>query len=133
MIATHTDVVGSLLRPAELLDARGRHERGELDAAAFKAVEDRAVDAAVELQETAGIENVTDGEMRRLSFQSGLPDAVDGFGDVAARRLPVGRVARRRARRRSRHRAAARGWGCASRCGAAATSPPRSSPTCAPA
>ncbi len=82
MIATHTDVVGSLLRPAELLDARGRYERGELDAAAFKAVEDRAVDAAVELQETAGIENVTDGEMRRLSFQSGLPDAVDGFGDV---------------------------------------------------
>ena len=34
------------------------------------------------MQEEAGIEVVTDGEMRRLSFQSGLPDAVDGFGDV---------------------------------------------------
>ena len=28
------------------------------------------------------MEVVTDGEMRRLSFQSGLPDAVDGFGEV---------------------------------------------------
>ena len=34
------------------------------------------------LQEDAGIDVATDGEMRRLSFQSGLPDAVDGFGDV---------------------------------------------------
>ena len=31
---------------------------------------------------SAGMEVVTDGEMRRLSFQSGLPDAVDGFGEV---------------------------------------------------
>jgi 5-methyltetrahydropteroyltriglutamate--homocysteine methyltransferase len=36
----------------------------------------------VGLQEEAGLDVVTDGEMRRLSFQSGLPDAVDGFGDV---------------------------------------------------
>jgi 5-methyltetrahydropteroyltriglutamate--homocysteine methyltransferase len=77
-----TDVVGSLLRPPELLEVRERFERGEASAAALKHAEDRAVDAAVALQEGAGIAVVTDGEMRRLSFQSGLPDAVDGFGDV---------------------------------------------------
>jgi 5-methyltetrahydropteroyltriglutamate--homocysteine methyltransferase len=77
-----TDVVGSLLRPPELLAVRERFERGAASAAALKHAEDRAVDAAVELQEGAGIDVVTDGEMRRLSFQSGLPDAVDGFGDV---------------------------------------------------
>jgi len=33
------------------------------------------------LQEDAGLEVVTDGEMRRLSFQSQLPSAVDGFGE----------------------------------------------------
>jgi 5-methyltetrahydropteroyltriglutamate--homocysteine methyltransferase len=38
------------------------------------------VDAAVALQEAAGLEVVTDGEMRRLSFQSQLPVAVEGFG-----------------------------------------------------
>jgi 5-methyltetrahydropteroyltriglutamate--homocysteine methyltransferase len=82
VIRAHTDVVGSLLRPAELLEVRERFDRGDASAAALKSAEDRAVDAAVRLQEEAGMEVVTDGEMRRLSFQSGLPDAVDGFGDV---------------------------------------------------
>src|SRR6478609_7484029 len=62
MVTAHTDVVGSLLRPQALLDARQRFEQGEL--------------------EPAGLDVVTDGEMRRLSFQSGLPDAVEGFGEV---------------------------------------------------
>ncbi|HEY0387476.1 MAG TPA: cobalamin-independent methionine synthase II family protein [Gaiellales bacterium] len=82
MVRAHTDVVGSLLRPPELLAARERFERGDLAPPEFKRIEDEAVDAAVRLQEQAGIDVVTDGEMRRLSFQSGLPDAVDGFGEV---------------------------------------------------
>jgi len=82
MVTAHTDVVGSLLRPQALLDARQRFEQGELEPAEFKRIEDAAVDAAVELQERAGLDVVTDGEMRRLSFQSGLPDAVEGFGEV---------------------------------------------------
>jgi 5-methyltetrahydropteroyltriglutamate--homocysteine methyltransferase len=82
MVTAHTDVVGSLLRPQTLLDARQRFERGEIEPAEFKRIEDAAVDAAVALQEQAGLDVVTDGEMRRLSFQSGLPDAVEGFGEV---------------------------------------------------
>jgi 5-methyltetrahydropteroyltriglutamate--homocysteine methyltransferase len=79
--AARSDVVGSLLRPARLLDARERFATGELSTAALKAVEDGAVDEALRLQETAGLDVVTDGEMRRLSFQSQLPAAVDGFSD----------------------------------------------------
>ena len=82
MVTAHTDVVGSLLRPQALLDARQRFEQGEMQPAEFKRIEDAAVDAAVALQEQAGLDVVTDGEMRRLSFQSGLPDAVEGFGEV---------------------------------------------------
>ena len=82
MVTAHTDVVGSLLRPQELLDARQRFEQGEIEPAEFKRIEDAAVDVAVALQEQAGLDVVTDGEMRRLSFQSGLPDAVEGFGEV---------------------------------------------------
>ncbi|TMD00396.1 MAG: cobalamin-independent methionine synthase II family protein [Chloroflexi bacterium] len=82
MIKAHTDVVGSLLRPPDLLQARKDREAGTISPAKFKAIEDAAVDAAVRLQEDAGIDVVTDGEMRRLSFQSALTDAVDGFGDV---------------------------------------------------
>ena len=74
-----SDVVGSLLRPAALLDARQKYERGELTAPAFKEIEDRAVDAAIALQEDAGLEVVTDGEMRRYAFFGHLVEALDGF------------------------------------------------------
>lgn len=80
MITSRTDVVGSLLRPPELLRAREDLAQRVLSPAKFKRIEDIAVDKAIALQEDAGLEIVTDGEMRRLSFQSQLPEAVDGFG-----------------------------------------------------
>jgi 5-methyltetrahydropteroyltriglutamate--homocysteine methyltransferase len=80
VLLARTDVVGSLLRPPELLEARERFDGGKLSHAAFKEIEDRAVDDALALQEDAGLDVVTDGEMRRLSFQSQLPAAVEGFG-----------------------------------------------------
>jgi 5-methyltetrahydropteroyltriglutamate--homocysteine methyltransferase len=80
MLEARTDVVGSLLRPPELLAARTRWDAGELTPNEFKRVEDAAVDGALRLQEEAGLDVVTDGEMRRLSFQSQLTEAVDGFG-----------------------------------------------------
>jgi len=81
VIDARSDVVGSLLRPTELVEARERFARGDLSTPEFKRIEDAAVDQALRLQEEAGIEVVTDGEMRRLSFQSQLPDAVEGFGE----------------------------------------------------
>ena len=81
MLEARSDVVGSLLRPPELLAAREQRARGELTQAEFKRVEDRAVDEALRLQEEAGLDVVTDGEMRRLSFQSQLTAAVEGFGE----------------------------------------------------
>jgi 5-methyltetrahydropteroyltriglutamate--homocysteine methyltransferase len=80
MITAHTDVVGSLLRPIALRKARDEWAAGRLSHAQFKSIEDRAVDEAVSLQEAAGLDIVTDGEMRRLSFQSQMTEAVDGFG-----------------------------------------------------
>jgi 5-methyltetrahydropteroyltriglutamate--homocysteine methyltransferase len=80
VITFHTDIVGSLLRPPELLEARIRLAAGQIDDARFKEVEDRAVDDAIALQEAAGLEVVTDGEMRRQSFQSQMTAAVEGFG-----------------------------------------------------
>ena len=81
MIAAHADIVGSLLRPPELLLAQKQFSAGTLGAAQFKEIEDRAVDAAVALQENSGFEIVTDGEMRRQSFQSQMTAAVSGFGE----------------------------------------------------
>ena len=70
--------MGSLLRPPELLRARAEHAAGRLGATEFKAVEDAAVRDVVALQEEAGIPVVTDGELRRESFQAELVAATSG-------------------------------------------------------
>ena len=54
---------------------------GEIARPGYKSVEDRAVDEAVAQQEEAGLTVLTDGEMRRLSFQSQMVQAVEGFGE----------------------------------------------------
>jgi 5-methyltetrahydropteroyltriglutamate--homocysteine methyltransferase len=74
-----SDVVGSLLRPDYLSQARQRLEAGQIDAAAFKQVEDRAVDEAIRLQEEAGLDVVSDGEQRRYAFFGHLVEALEGF------------------------------------------------------
>src|ERR687888_1481528 len=81
-VTARAEHVGSLLRPAYLLDARRRRDAGALDQAAFKRIEDRAVREVIALQEEAGCPVVTDGELRRDSFQSELTAAVDGFEGV---------------------------------------------------
>jgi len=82
MLAAHSEPIGSLLRPPELIAARERLERGELAAAEFAHIEDQAVDEAIALQEACGLEVVSDGELRRTSFQAWLASAVDGLGEV---------------------------------------------------
>jgi len=74
-----TDVVGSLLRPQTLKDARIAFDEGRIDGAAFRAAEDASVTAAVRLQESAGLDIISDGEMRRLNFQDSLGAAVEGY------------------------------------------------------
>ena len=62
------DHVGSLLRPADLMQARAEHARGEIDADALRAVEDKAIADVVRKQENVGLPCVTDGEFRRAYF-----------------------------------------------------------------
>ena len=80
MISAHADIVGSLLRSPELLKAQEQLAAGQINQAQFKEIEDQAVDDAIALQESVGLEIVTDGEMRRQSFQSQMTAAVSGFG-----------------------------------------------------
>jgi 5-methyltetrahydropteroyltriglutamate--homocysteine methyltransferase len=81
-VTARAEHVGSLLRPPYLLRARQAHAAGEIDGASFKAVEDRAVADVIALQAEAGCPVVTDGELRRESFQSELTAACDGFAGV---------------------------------------------------
>ena len=83
-----SDVVGSLLRPPYLKEARECHEQGRLSDAEFKKVEDRAVDEAIALQMRAGLEVITDGELRRYAFFGHLIDAVEGFDKLGGWAIP---------------------------------------------
>src|SRR3954447_23412672 len=88
MGALRSDVIGSLLRPDYLKEARARLAAGELSDAEFKRVEDRAVDEAVALQVEAGLGGGTDGEMRRYAFFGHLIDAVEGFDKLGGWAIP---------------------------------------------
>lgn len=115
MTAFHADVLGSLLRPDFLKRAQADRHAGRIDQAEFKRVEDRAVDQAIAVQEGAGVDLVTDGEMRRFGFADQLWAAIEGieptddqepipfYGDGEAEDLTfaspmrvVGRISRRK-------------------------------------
>jgi len=59
------DMVGSLLRPAPLKEARAKFAKGEIGAAALKEVEDREIEKVIKKQAEVGLKLATDGEFRR--------------------------------------------------------------------
>ncbi len=83
-----SDVVGSLLRPAYLKEARARRAASAMSHAEFKQIEDRAVDEAVALQIQAGLDMITDGEMRRYAFFGHLIDSVEGYDKFGGWAIP---------------------------------------------
>ncbi len=81
------DHVGSFLRPAELLEARGAG-----DAQRVHDLEDSHILRVLAKQKELGFQVFTDGELRRRNFMSDFTDAVEGFdmGDSVARTWKAG-------------------------------------------
>ena len=73
MIEARAETIGSLIRPSYLSEA----DRRGTDVAA---AEDRAVRHAIQVQESAGLQIIIDGEMRHLSFQSQMTEAISSSG-----------------------------------------------------
>lgn len=59
------DHVGSLLRPAELFEAREARKAGKISPDVLHRIENEAIRDAVKMQEDLGFQVVTDGEFRR--------------------------------------------------------------------
>jgi 5-methyltetrahydropteroyltriglutamate--homocysteine methyltransferase len=72
------DHVGSLLRPAELREARAKHERGEITTAQLTEIEDRAIEKLIAKEEAIGLRGVTDGEFRREFWHFDFLGGLDG-------------------------------------------------------
>ena len=74
------DHIGSLLRPAELLQARSTNS----DTAQLRALEDKHILRVIERQKDLGFKIFTDGELRRGNFMSDFNDAVEGIDEGVA-------------------------------------------------
>jgi 5-methyltetrahydropteroyltriglutamate--homocysteine methyltransferase len=72
------DVVGSLLRPEAIFDAREKREKGAIDTAALRKVESAAIEDAVALQKAAGLKVCTDGEFHRRHWFLDFLEKIDG-------------------------------------------------------
>jgi 5-methyltetrahydropteroyltriglutamate--homocysteine methyltransferase len=79
----HAEHIGSLLRPAALRAARAEFEAGARDAAGLRAAEDAAIRHVVRLQEDAGLEVITDGELRRNTYSDSF--TIGGLNGVEIR------------------------------------------------
>ena len=72
------EVVGSLLRPASIFEAREGRADGRVSADQLWAVEERAIEDAVALQRAAGLKVCTDGEMHRRHWAMDFIERIDG-------------------------------------------------------
>lgn len=79
MSIIRADHVGSLLRPASLLELRRRHDAGAISDAALHEAEDTAIAQAITMQQDAGIDVLSDGEYRRSAWGNGVVDALSGL------------------------------------------------------
>jgi 5-methyltetrahydropteroyltriglutamate--homocysteine methyltransferase len=72
------DHVGSLMRPASVLQARSRAAAKEISIDELRAVEDEAIVRLVKKQEEIGLQAITDGEIRRAFFHLDFLERLDG-------------------------------------------------------
>ena len=93
-----TEPIGSIPRPAYLLEAIAKHGAGELDDAGLAQAYDRAVSETIAAMEATGAPVITDGEQTKPSFATypvdGLDTLVPGgfvisFEDGHTRQLPM--------------------------------------------
>jgi 5-methyltetrahydropteroyltriglutamate--homocysteine methyltransferase len=71
-------MVGSLLRPAALKDARAKRSAGEITAEQLGAVEGREIEKILARQESVGLQSATDGEFRRSWWHFDFLSQLDG-------------------------------------------------------
>ncbi len=72
-------VVGSWSRPPWLVQALRRRQADEISFEEFNRIADDAVLAAVKYQEDAGVDLITDGEVRRDNFYSFVVEKISGM------------------------------------------------------
>src|SRR5262245_62201219 len=79
------DQVGSLIRPAALIEARKAAETGSLPAEDLRRIQEGAIREVVRLQEDIGLRSITDGEYNRTWWQRDFLLKLDNVTQVPSR------------------------------------------------
>jgi 5-methyltetrahydropteroyltriglutamate--homocysteine methyltransferase len=77
------DMVGSLLRPKPIKDARAKRENGTISAEELTAIEDAEIRKLVAKEEAVGLTAITDGEARRAWWHFDFLWGLDGVEKVS--------------------------------------------------
>lgn len=83
------EIVGSFLPPEELENALREMVKGNISKEAYHEVEDRVIDSLIDREIEAGLKIVTDGEMRRKSWDR---DFWEGFLGIDRERIDDGYI-----------------------------------------
>ena len=73
------DQVGSLLRPATVVEARARHKENKISNEELRSIEDDAIRSSVARQEEIGLFASTDGEFRRTAWHMDFISSLGGI------------------------------------------------------
>ncbi|MCM1077053.1 MAG: hypothetical protein NC411_06810 [Bacteroides sp.] len=83
------EIVGSFLPPEELENALNEKIRGDISEEAYHAEEDKVIDRLIDREIEAGLQIVTDGELRRKSWAR---DFWEGLNGMSRERIDTGRI-----------------------------------------
>ena len=86
-----TTVIGSYSLPPWLDQARTAAKEGMLSTDALREAHDNAVKSAIKDQELAGVDIITDGELRRETMVYFFSSRISGF-DMSGRLIPIGNL-----------------------------------------
>ncbi len=83
------EIVGSFLPPEELEEARLAMRQGNLTTEAYSEIQDKVIDRLIDREIEAGLQIVTDGEMRRKAWDRDFWEGLDGMN---RERIDTGRI-----------------------------------------
>jgi 5-methyltetrahydropteroyltriglutamate--homocysteine methyltransferase len=72
------DHVGSYLRSAAITEARAKRDKGQINSADLKKIEDQEIPKVIKKQEAVGLQCATDGEYRRMFWHFDFYGGLDG-------------------------------------------------------
>ena len=88
-ITPRVEIVGSFLPPEELEQALQLKSQGAISDDELHAIEDRVIDSLIDTEIEAGLQIVTDGELRRKAWDL---DFFEGFESIDRKRIDSGSI-----------------------------------------